>query len=230
MLLSPTEEELMQHLWKLEKASFMMSKNRSLTKQIFRLIPLLTALLLVTLLFCDKQSNPDELYTDIQLQLESPHYRQTLLDRNFDDSRVFDMNGKLFTGTQNYYFKSDDKLFTSVRFKEGLRIREQTFKRTGEEWYRVEIDYDFESGEQVSIHAYDEGALTMESINSSPDHNGLDLYREWYPNGQLKFEMTSYSEENKPVVYQGMMTRYDPQGNILEQELYKGGELVERIK
>ncbi|MFV1884118.1 MAG: hypothetical protein ACMZ7B_06510 [Balneola sp.] len=213
-----------------KKRLVIMGKNSSLASKVIRLLPLLPIFLFITFLFCDRQTNPDELYTDVQLT-RSPSLSNQVLDsgRVYASERYFN-NGELFTGTQNYYFKSDDKLFTSVTFKEGLRVKEQTFRRTGEEWYRVEIDYDFDTGEQTSIHGYDEGVLTMQSLTASSEHNGLDVYREWFPNGQLKFEMTSYSEDKRPIIYEGVMTRYDELGNITEQERYSEGELIEKIK
>lgn len=212
------------------KRLVVMNKNRSWARRVIRILPVLPIFLFIIFVFCTEQHHPDEVYFDIRLQQIPPPYEQVQDSGVYYNSRMYDMNGELFTGTANSFFKSDDKLLTSITYKEGLRVKEQTFKRTGEEWYRVEIDYDFKSGEQISIHAYDEGVLTMQIFTSSPEHDGLDLYREWHPNGQLKFEMTSYSEDKRPIIYEGMMTRYNQQGDIIEQELYKDGNLIEKIK
>ena len=180
----------------------------------------------VSFVFCTQtEINSDELYTNVQLQLVSSPYQQVQDSGSYHNSKMYDLEGKLFTGTQNYFFKKNDQLFTSVTFKKGIRTKEQTFKKSGEEWYRVEIEYDFEKDERISFRGYDLGTLTLEIIDSSSVHSGMHLYREWHPNGLLKFESTS-----NELGSQGLMTLYDQNGNILEQELYNDGELVEKIK
>jgi hypothetical protein len=80
-------------------------------------------------------------------------------------------------------------------------------------------------------------------------YNQHNLSRKYYPMveqseffskhvyGQLKFEMNSYYKKEQPIVYEGLITRYDQDGHIIEQdghiieqELYKDGELIEKIK
>ena len=54
----------------------------------------------------------------------------------------------------------------------------------------------------------------------------LGYNKQWYSNGGLKFE--AYFKGN--IEYEGLMTLYDENGEILEQERYEEGELVETIK
>ncbi len=208
-----------------KKRLVLLNKNRSLAGRIIRLLPLLPMFLFITFIFCSKPDNPNELYSNVRLQLISSPYEQVQDSGIFYDSRMYDMDGVLFSGVQSHYFKSDDKLLTSVTFKEGLRVKEQTFKRTGEEWYRTEIEYDFEKKKRIAFRGYDLGVLTSELIDSSPDHDGKQLYREWHPNGQLKFQSTSDEKGT-----QGLMTLYNNSGNVVEQERYEDGELIEKIK
>lgn len=54
----------------------------------------------------------------------------------------------------------------------------------------------------------------------------LGYHKTWHPNGQLKYE--AYFESN--IQYEGLKTFYDENGNIIQQERYENGELVETIK
>ncbi len=214
-----------------KKRLMMMAKHFSSFRSSAKSILTVCFVSFLSFVFCTQtEIDSDELYTNVQLKLISLPYEQIQDSGGYYDSRMVDTDGNLFTGTQNWYFKKDEQLFLSITFKEGHRVKKQTFRRTGKELYRVEIEYDFETGEQISMHSFDDGILSIESFASSPEDHGLDVYREWHPSGRLKFEMTSYSEEDRPMVYEGLMTLYDEQGNILQRELYKDGELVEKIK
>ncbi|MCH2450170.1 MAG: hypothetical protein MK198_08485 [Gracilimonas sp.] len=45
-------------------------------------------------------------------------------------------------------------------------------------------------------------------------------------NGELAFEVFYTGD----YVYQGLMTEYDEEGNIIMQERYEDGEMIEKIK
>lgn len=200
-----------------------MGKHPSPFRSSAKSILLLPLICFFALLFCT-QSNSDELYSDVFLHTNSITIEEdTIPARN--EIIMLTRNGEPFTGVQSYYFKNTDQLFTSITFKNGIRVKEQMFDEEGNEKYRTEIDYDFESNQRMSVRMYDEQALSIEIIDSSSEHSGMHLYTEWHSNGQLKFESTS-----NELGSQGLMTLYDQNGNILEQELYKDGELVEKIK
>lgn len=207
------------------KRFLMMKKQFSVFKSFSKSLLLICFVCVISLLFCTNTENhPDELYTDVTLHssnlfLESntiPAYKETIM---------LAQSGEPFTGVQSYYFKKNDQLFMTFTFREGIRIKEQVFEADGTEKYRKDTDFDFEVNQRLNVRVYDEGALTIEIIDSSPEHDGLHLYREWHTNGQLKFENTS-----NELGSNGLMTLYDVDGNIIEQELYKNGQLVEKIK
>ncbi len=74
---------------------------------------------------------------------------------------------------------------------------------------------DFGPGYQLLRHYY------VEVV----ERNEWHYFREWYQNGQLKFESSADSSG-----IQGYMTSYDELGNIIEQKLYKDDVLIENTK
>lgn len=62
-------------------------------------------------------------------------------------------------------------------------------------------------------------------VHAYIDDNDVRIFKEYHPNGLLKFKMGSTD-----TGFEGYMTMYDENGTILEQELYENGELVEKIK
>lgn len=70
---------------------------------------------------------------------------------------------------------------------------------------------------------YANGNRQMEWLLGGITENGMGFTREWHPNGQLKFEMGW--DENRE--YHGLMTKWDEEGNILDQENYSHGKKVE---
>lgn len=82
-----------------KKRFSVMNRKPSLARRVIRLVPLLPAFLFITFLFCEQKPESDKLYTDVKLQLKQSAYEQVRAEGNFDDDRMYDMNGNLFTGT-----------------------------------------------------------------------------------------------------------------------------------
>ncbi|RNC83411.1 MAG: hypothetical protein ED557_10330 [Balneola sp.] len=207
-----------------KKRLLMMSKNSPFIQRFGKVLPLVPLLFFIGLMFCDRTVTDADLYPDVKLKLLKSPYEQTL-GGGVLDRRMYDSKGNLFTGTQNYYRKENNKLYSSFTYREGVLLLQKAFDESGNELHRVEEEYDFEQSKRVSMRMFDHGFLTVEIQDSSPEHNNMHVFREWHSNGQLKFEMTSDS-----LGTQGLMTLYDEQGQILEQELYKDGQMIEKIK
>ena len=76
-----------------------------------------------------------------------------------------------------------------------------------------------------------EEILLSENLYAPFTESGLNITRLYNQDGSLYFESQSKGEAfTMPPVYDGLMTKYEVDGTILEQELWKDGELIEKIK
>ncbi len=163
-------------------------------------------------------SNGNELSPDLNVVPKSPR-----------DSQYFILNGELYTGELNLYGTENNQLYRKQFFKGGLIIGAIWFDEDGSQSVRYENV--FESGIQAGFRQFGPNdQIVREWVGTPEPDDSLTVFREWYPNEQLKFEMFSSSGDRRVVVYEGVMTLYDEEGNILEQELYEDGELIEKIK
>ncbi len=207
----------------------MMSKNSPFVKRFGKVLPLVPLLLFVGLMFCDKQSIPDEIYSDVQLHYERPSFSA---EKSYKPRPALDISGKPFTGTKTERRKEDNRLFSIEVFEDGLSVERTYFKDDGSQWGKYVSEY--ENGYKVLNRHFDENnTLRTESIGTlilSDSMIKKSQLREFYADGSLKYEGFFYSTKEHVAVYDGQMTLYDEKGQILEQELYKDGELVEKIK
>ncbi|RNC83103.1 MAG: hypothetical protein ED557_10340 [Balneola sp.] len=179
-------------------------------------------------LFC-KDSEPDDLviitnnneslYTDVELgiKLSTTDGKSALL--------MFTTGEIPFTGTANWYRKTNHKLVRQHQFVDGLNTSSKFFDREGRDSIRFENGYS--DGILDGYRVYNSSNILVRDWGTQKTDDGqLTIYKTWFSNGDLKFEMTL----DKNDKYEGLMTLYDEQGDILEQELYKEGQLIEKIK
>lgn len=209
----------------------MMNKKKSPAIKLFRLSSSIPFLLVIVLVFCDQSSSmiPDELYTDVKLNYKTlpTDYRKT-----YKRDPILHQNQVPFTGTQNMYYRADDRLHSSSTYKEGYLSERLYFDKDGSQAMRYV--YKFEDGYQILFQRYDKNdSLLAEAKRTKIEENEyllLSNEKEWYNNGQLRYESSYYMSSERPAIYHGLMSLYDEQGTILQQELYKDGELIEKIK
>lgn len=167
-------------------------------------------------------------------------------ERKRFDGLVYGPDGGVFSGADKYFLQGTKKLRIENLYENGLRTH-STYYGDNENISERHVS-NYEDDRLISSFIYDsEGIETQRSIityeNTEPKFyqvylkemlwfenntldNGLSNYKEYYQEiEQLKFEMFSNDSG-----YQDLMTLYDEQGNILEQERYQNGELVEKIK
>ncbi len=206
----------------------MMSKESPFFQKFGKVLPLVPLLFFIGLMFCDKQSRDDELYSDVRVFFDPGSLD---VENSIPKSPIYkDKHGKPYTGTSNMYYRKNNQLYSTTTYVNGIRTKWVIFDKNGEETYKTDKGYD--GNKWVSTKAYSKGNLTQEWLSSSITDSEYDIHREYHSNGSLKFEMTFSSDlaNKKPIVYQGLMTLYDEQGNIVQQELYKDGKLVETIE
>lgn len=178
------------------------------------LFPILMA---VALMFCTNQ-------TDYALEI---HYQVPEL--HFDGKRSkelgityaqFASSGEPFTGTQKVYYTENDSLYMELFFDDGINIGSVMYKDGN-----VIRQSHTLSNSHHPREMYVNDVLIYQDIPPSKTEDRMGHARQWHKNGQLSFE-AYYTGER---VWQGLMTEYDKEGNIIKQERYEDGELVEKI-
>lgn len=208
----------------------MMLKEFSLFRSGSKTLLLLPVLLISTLMFCTQQpdyplditGNSDELYSNVKLFVNPPRSDELNIENRGMGIR-FDSEGNPFTGTQEMRFVKNDSLFSKTEYENGLIVSSEGFDKEGRSMGKYVYNYIGEHFKAVKIYNKD-GVFVEEWKDAKPDE--LGFHKQWHPSGQLKYEV--YFEGN--IEYEGLMTLYDENGKIIQQERYKDGELIETIK
>lgn len=150
-------------------------------------------------------------------------------DQNGKTAVKYYLNGQPYTGERFAHDRSTGELVSRSVYKDGeLELFERYYQNDKlfgtYDWSSISTE-DVEAGRNRanSITYYTSGQKKSAFINPSDDGSTLGTYREWYENGQLKFNM--FLDEN--YNYEGLMTLYSESGIILKQEQYDDGVLVE---
>lgn len=176
----------------------------------------------------------------VETKIGTRHFKQ-------EDRKMYSVDQKVFTGDREFFNKNTGELAWIEQFENGLNTTSfyisndlitssgaSEFHHTYKNDEQVEmvaynkdkaVVYKWEISDSVTRHYGPNEQLTFDSHSKIIDGKRVHSLREWHPNGQLKFEMTSDS-----LGYQGLMTLYDEQGEVLQQERYEDGELIEKIK
>ena len=187
---------------------------------------LLPLLVLLILTFCSKKtddsdSNSSKLYHVPELHLDFDRSEKLGIPRAL--AARFTTSGELFTGTQKVYFTKNDSLYMELYFEDGISTGSR-MTMDGDIIRQVHGVYLNEPLFAKEMYVNDN--LAIQNILPTESEDGMGHLSSWHNNGQLSFEVTYTGDQ----VYQGLMTEYDEEGNIITQERYKDGELVEKIK
>ncbi|NGP88470.1 M56 family metallopeptidase [Fodinibius halophilus] len=200
----------------------MMVRPFSLLRSGSKTVLLLPILALLTLTFCNKERE----YKD-----QSPHYSD--IELHFDKKRNEELgkpidthytsSGEPFTGTQKIYYTENDSLYMEMYFEDGLNTGSVMYEEDGDVVRQKHGRYlDFTYTKEIYINEH----LVYQNIPPTESEGGMGHLRGWHKNGQLSYEV-SYTGDR---VEQGIMTEYDEEGNIITQERYEDGEVVEKIQ
>lgn len=201
---------------------------------------MLPVLLIVTVMFCTRQpnypmkmtGNNDVLYSNVDLYVNPPRSNELNIERRGMGIR-YDAEGNPFTGTQEMRFVKNDSLFNKVVYEDGIMISSVGYDKNGNSLDKYEYGY---IGNQYKMvrHTKPSGVVVEEWVDATPEKMGYQ--KQWYENGQLKYE-AYFTGNIQPegldifkTQYQGLMTLYDEEGNVVEQHRYEDGEIVEVIK
>ncbi len=188
----------------------------------------LPILALLTLTFCTQKTDYTNLdfsttYSDVELHYDANRSKE--LGMPVTLGAQFTSSGELFTGTQRVYYKENDSLHMELYFEDGLNVG-SVHERDGDIYRQVHGTYrDKRHFEEMYVN----DVLVHKDIPPGKNEDGLGQVRMWHENGQLAFE-SFYTGYTGNIVKQGLMTEYDEEGNIIQQERYEDGELVEKIK
>ncbi|NGP77618.1 hypothetical protein G3570_13295 [Balneolaceae bacterium YR4-1] len=204
----------------------MMIKEYSPLRSGFKSFLLLPVLALLILTFCTKEtdysdSNSRRLYHVPELHVDFDRSEELGIPQAL--SARFTASGELFTGTQKVYFTKNDSLYMELYFEDGIHTgSEMTID--GDIFRQVHTVYLNEPlfGKEIYVN----GNLSYENIPPTESEDGMGHIRTWHDNGQLGAEVTYTGDQ----IYQGLMTEYDEEGNIITQERYEDGEMVKKIK
>jgi antitoxin component YwqK of YwqJK toxin-antitoxin module len=238
-----------------KKRLLMMGKQFSKITAVNRVVILAPLLFVSVLMFCTQSEQEKRIFHNRVETYTEPEFLYDEHGTEFDDTRrnipVYDGNGVLFNGTRRLLEKGTDKLLAETVFEGGIllsvqfydqrisqNIQRQVVHREGSDKLIAE-NYDW-NNELMGKHEYifnndtvvisrrylNNDVLADEWIDQEASDDGLGHIREWHPNGQLKYEVAFKDS----LRYHGLMSLYDEQGNIMEQERYENGELIEKIK
>ena len=207
----------------------MMGKSFSALRSGSKLGFIIPVLLLLTLSFCSRQQEDvsnrlnDELYSNVKLHIDYDLNKE-MTGKNPLPRTHFDESGNPFTGVQEMRFVKNDSLFSKSVYKEGIIQSTTAYFENGSLMGKSEFGY---IGDQFkTTRQYNKDGILIEEWIYPSEGNPAGTIREWHPNGQLKYE--AFFTGN--LQFEGLMTLYDEQGNIIEQERYEGGELIDKIK
>ncbi|WP_211359348.1 M56 family metallopeptidase [Fodinibius salinus] len=184
------------------------------------LVPILA---LLTFTFCSKEredtaQHSQTTYSDVELHFDSN--RSEELGKPI--ATHYTSSGEPFTGTQKIYYTENDSLHMEMYFEDGIN--------TGSVQYEDGDTYRIKNGLYQNFpkmqEMYVNDTLVYKDIFPTKSEDGMGHIRLWHDNGQLSVEV-SYTGDQ---VYQGLMTEYDKDGNIIKQERYEDGEVIETIK
>ncbi|WP_141239957.1 hypothetical protein [Aliifodinibius salipaludis] len=135
----------------------------------------------------------------------------------------FTTSGELFTGTQKVYNTENDSLYMKYYFKDGIETKVIHYKKDGDINKLIKGRY---LNKLIVKEIYTNGVLLYQNVPPTESEDGIGHLRGWHENGQLSVETTYTGDQ----VRQGLLIEYDEEGNIITQERYEDGKLVETIK
>ncbi len=204
----------------------MLSKKASKTRMLPKALFVIPVFSILTMMFCADLSSSDNstIYTNNDgLQAEAVN--------NFPHGSYWtvwlDSNGNPFSGKQTWLYKANDRIARIEHYENGNQIHVEIFSDNGDLTYVGESEF-FENNDIRHLKHY----RKYDSLERYLDfeakwEQNLYTVKEYFQNGQLKSEYSFNTEINK---YDGLAFLYDQEGNLLSQNRYEDGELVEKIK
>jgi len=204
----------------------MMFRSYSPVRSGSKSLLLLPVLVLLVLTFCSKKTdssdqNSGELYSVPELHVDLNRSEELGIPKA--SAARFTASGELFTGTQKVYHTENDSLYMEAYFEDGIKTQSVFYMKNGDINKIIPGRY---LDKHIYKEIYNDGKLAYENVPPTESEDGMGHIRTWHENGQLGFEVKYTGDQER----QGIMTEYDKEGNIITQERYKDGEVIEKIK
>jgi len=206
-------------------------KMMGTSRSIVRLIPIILAVTSVTSLltlasFLDVfDGHPKEIYTN---DLTLTALNENRGARGFYWITWLDSDGNPYSGEHCWLYRINDEVARKEFYEDGKQTLVEIFNEDGSQFvsYKSEFTTD-ENGVRYLKHIqkFDSSEQFL-AFDAKWDQN-IHTVREYFENGQLRYEFSFNTEKNK---YEGFAFLYDEQGNLLKQERYENGILIETIK
>lgn len=208
----------------LTKKRFKMMSSRISIWRAFPKMLFSVSFLSILTLISSTETRPDTMTPEVHYAIPELHFdgkRSEELGIPLTSGAHFTSSGELFTGTQKVYYTENNSLYMELFYEGGINIGSIMY-RDGD----VVRQKHTLSNSNHTKEMYVNDVLIYQDIPPSKTEDGMGHFRSWHKNGQLSFEVFYTGD----MVRQGLMTEYDEEGNILMQERYEDGELVETIK
>lgn len=229
--------------YSLTKKRFRMMSS---TKSTWRVLPIMlitvSATLMIAVMSCSDTKNIPEYYTAKELGAMFPTVRydielesvgRTGLFHPLDKRSGFVVgpDGKPYTGEQNVYSIKTDRHANKHIYVDGI-LRQTDFyfyDQDGEYESKGIVKYSLDTNGNMVTRHFDSDTLVLrlEIINDGL----LTSNKLYHRNGQLLSSYAYLNEyDSSGLLYQGLKSGYDENGNLTVQERYERGELIEKIK
>jgi len=206
-----------------KKRLMMMTKSKSLLSSSVK-IALLTPLIPILILFYNTRVIDRH---NIKGTYETKLIAETVaVDDTFSYIQLNTEDGEPYSGSNKLFDPKTGILETEAIYDKGMPISIKTYNGIGQVFFRNVFDY--ENGLPKKQRLYISGNLFMEYIYPTPERDYQGIQRYWHlEEGKIQYEAHFLNNSEN---FHGLVTEFDTQGNIVEQERYEDGELVETIK
>lgn len=193
-------------------------------------------ILIFTLSFLACSNNEGNTYESLSFIELDEMFPATYYDVELtvENELAFDENGTLFTGIRNTYDIDSDLLTVKTQFIDG--------RPTQYEFFEVDNNGVNRSSGLTKKSINEDGNLVTRGFNYTVEDSlylsyemietdTTETYALYYDHGQILASYTLFLDrETIDAKRQGLFTEYDEQGNIIKQERYDKGVLIETIK
>lgn len=206
-----------------KKRLLMMTQNKSLVAISLKIASLTPLIPILILLFNTQVIDPDNLQGTYETKLIADTLE---VDDHFSYIRLNTEDGRPFTGSNKLYDPKTGILKNEAIFHNGLPMAIKSYNGFGQVSFRTVFNYN--EGIPEKQRYYMLGQIFSEYIYPTPQRNYQGIQRYWdTKEGIMQYEAHFLKH---PDNFHGLVTAFDSQGEITEQERYENGQLIEKIK
>lgn len=206
-----------------KKRLLMMTKSSSLISSSIKIAALTPLIPILILLFNSRVIDSNHIQGTYETQLIPD---TVAVDKNYSFVQFKTVDGDLFTGSNKLFDPKTGILRKEAIYEKGRPISIKAYNGIGQVSFRSVFEYT--EGIPQKQRYYMLGQLFSEYIypTQSRDYQGVQRY--WHTEeGVMQYEAHFLMD---PDNFHGKVTSFDTQGNIVEQERFENGELVDTYR